>query len=183
MKNLITLLILLVTLNGYSQKKISSIEELREWNDRVDSVQTHFDSQNHIDSVLILLNEYRVQNGVNSLDLSESLCNVAELQAQYCADSLIVTHKQSDESLESSFKRGWLFGEYDVAGEIIAERSVKSMLLRGETISSSPINGFKNSKGHSYVMKKPEYVRCGISIIQSDTDKNRFFTVIVFSDK
>ncbi len=35
---------------------------------------------------------------------------------------------------------------------------------------------------HSYIMKKPNNVRCGISIIQSEKDKNKYFTVIVFSD-
>ena len=183
MKKLITLLLLLLSLSSYSQKKITSIEELRKWNKLVDSTQTHFNGEDNIDSVLILLNEYRVKNGVNTLKLSQSLCEVARIQSEYCAENLIVTHKQNEESLESCFKRGWKYNEYDVSGEVIAERSIKSMLLRDETIYSSPIEGLKLSKGHSFIMKKSEYVRCGISITQSDKDKNRYFTVIVFSEK
>ena len=47
-----------------------------------------------IDSVLILLNEYRVQNGINSLDLMKAYV-MWRVQAQYCADILMVTHKQT----------------------------------------------------------------------------------------
>jgi uncharacterized protein YkwD len=168
MKKLITLLLVLVSVSSYSQKKITSIEELREWNKLVDSTQTYFNGEDNLDSVLVLLNEYRVENGVNPLILT---------------DNLIVTHKQNEELLESCYQRGWKYGEYGVTGEVIAERSIRSMLLRDETIYSSPIEGLKLSKGHSYIMKKSEYIRCGISMIQSDKDKNRYFTVIVFSEK
>ena len=183
MKKLITLLLVIITSLGYSQKKITSIEALREWNKLVDSTQTYFNGEDNLDSVLVLLNEYRVENGVNPLILTKSLCNVAKIQSQYCSDNLIVTHKQNEELLESCYQRGWKYGEYGVTGEVIAERSIRSMLLRDETIYSSPIEGLKLSKGHSYIMKKSEYIRCGISMIQSDKDKNRYFTVIVFSEK
>jgi uncharacterized protein YkwD len=186
MKKLITLLLVLVSVGGYSQskyvKKITSLEELERFNDTIENIKTNFNGDNYVDSVLILLNEYRKSNGVEIVTISESLSNVAHLQSQYCADNLIVTHKQNEESLESSFKRGWLFGEYDVIGEIVIERNIKNTLIREETISESIIEGFKRSNGHSYIMKKPNNVRCGISIIQSEKDKNKYFTVIVFSD-
>jgi uncharacterized protein YkwD len=183
MKSLITLLLVIISSVCYSQKKISSIEELRKWNKLVDSTETYFNGKDNIDSVFILLNEYRAENEVRPLILTNSLCDVAKIQSQYCSDNLIVTHKQEDDLLESCYQRGWKYGEYAVTGEVIAERSIRSMLLKNETISSSPINGLKLSKGHSHIMKKPEYVKCGISIVQSDKDKNSYFTVIVFSEE
>ena len=183
MKSLITLLLVIIASVCYSQKKISSVDDLRKWNKLVDSTQSHFNGEDNIDSVLILLNNYRVENDVNTLILTESLCNVAKIQSKYCSDNLIVTHDQNDDLLSSCYQRGWKYGEYGVTGEVIAERSIRSMLLKNETVSSSPMNGLKLSKGHSYIMKKPEYVKCGISIIQSDKDKNSYFTVIVFSEE
>ena len=185
MKKLITLLLVLVSINSYTQnvyhKKFTSFDEIDKWNESLDSLKNNFNGDNYIDSVLILLNEYRKEVGVGELILSESLSKVAKLQSDYCNENSIVTHKQESEDLESSFKRGWKFGEYNVSGEVVYRRSLESSLFRNETPPHIIINSFKNSGGHSYVMKKPEYLRCGISIVQSTKNKDEYYTVIVFS--
>lgn len=186
MKNSILLIFVLVVTNIFSQKKITSSSELLEWKKKKeinDSLKISFNGEKHVDSVLILLNKYRIENGCNPLVLSDNLSKVAELQSKYCADNLMVTHEQEDESLYTPFDRGLKFNERDVMGEIVSECSIDLLILKNKTIPSSPIENFKKSSGHSGIMKDPTFKRCGISLVQSKEDKNRYYTVIVFSIK
>ena len=112
MKNSIFILILFLATNLLGQYKITSASELREFNKRKkmnDVLKSNFNGDNYVDSVLILLNEYRVENGVKPLELTENLSKVAKLQSQYCADNLIATHDQEDESLSDPYLRGLKF--------------------------------------------------------------------------
>lgn len=184
MKNILLILGLFLMTNLLGQHKITSISELNEWNARKktnDLLKVNFDGDSYIDSVLILLNEYRVENGVEPLILTDNLCKVAELQSQYCADNLILTHNQDDESLSSPFLRGLKFNERDVMGEVASECSIDMLSIKNKTVPSSPIENLKKSSSHSQIMRDGKYVSCGISLVQSKRDPNRYYTVIVFS--
>lgn len=186
MKNLILLFFVLTLTNFFSQKKITTSSELLEWKKKKeinDSLKISFNGEKYVDSVLILLNKYRIENGCNPLVLSDNLSKVAYLQSKYCADNLITTHDQEDESLSTPFDRGLKFNERDVMGEIVSECSIDLLILKNKTIPSSPIENFKKSSGHSGIMKDPSFKSCGISMVQSEEDKNRYYTVIVFSIK
>lgn len=166
------------TKEEYEQHKKARIIEIK----LEDSLKNNFNDKKHIDSVLILLNRYRKENNCNDLKLSENLCKVAELQSKYCADKLIVTHDQEEESLDTPFHRGFIYGEKEVSGEIVSETSISGIILRKRTIPSAPIENFKRSSAHSSIMKMQNFKRCGISITQSSLDKNKYYTVIVFSE-
>jgi uncharacterized protein YkwD len=184
MKNLLFILSLLLSSNLLGQYKITSASELQEFNKRKqmnNSLKTNFNGDEYVDSVLILLNDYRDNNGVGPLVLSENLCKVAKLQSQYCADNLIATHDQDDESLSDPYLRGLKFNERDVMGEVVAECSIDMLSIKNKTVMSSPIENLKLSVSHSSIMKDSKYVRCGISLVQSKKDPNRYYTVIVFS--
>jgi uncharacterized protein YkwD len=186
MKNSIFILTLFLATNLLGQHKITSASELREFNKRKqmnDVLKSNFNGDNYVDSVLILLNEYREDNGVGPLILSENLCYVAKLQSQYCADNLIATHDQEDESLNDPYLRGLKFNERDVMGEVVAECSIDMLSIKNKTVSVSPVENLISSSTHSSIMKDSKYVRCGISLIQSKKDPNRYYTVIVFSVK
>ncbi len=186
MKNSIFILTLFLATNLLGQYKITSASELREFNKRKqmnDVLKSNFNGDNYVDSVLILLNEYRVENGVKPLELTENLSKVAKLQSQYCADNLIATHDQEDESLSDPYLRGLKFNERDVLGEVVAECSIDMLSIKNKTVSVSPVDNLIASSAHSSIMKDAKYVRCGISLIQSKKDPNRYYTVIVFSVK
>jgi uncharacterized protein YkwD len=182
MKNSIFILTLFLATNLLGQYKITSASELREFNKRKqmnDVLKSNFNGDNYVDSVLILLNEYRVENGVKPLELTK----VAKLQSQYCADNLIATHDQEDESLSDPYLRGLKFNERDVMGEVVAECSIDMLSIKNKTVSVSPVENLIASSAHSSIMKDAKYVRCGISLVQSKKDPNRYYTVIVFSVK
>ena len=186
MKNLSLIFSLFLMTNLFGQHKITSMSELNEWNRKKhsnDTLKVNFNGENYIDSVLILLNEYRVENGADPLVLSENLCKVAKLQSQYCADNSIATHGQNDESLSNPFLRGLKFNERNVMGEVVAECAIDLLGVNNKTVSSSPIDNLKLSHDHSEIMRDGEYVSCGISMVQSKNDSNRYYTVIVFSTK
>jgi uncharacterized protein YkwD len=186
MKNSIFILTLFLATNLLGQYKITSASELREFNKRKqmnDVLKSNFNGDNYVDSVLILLNEYRVENGVKPLELTENLSKVAKLQSQYCADNLIATHDQEDESLSDPYLRGLKFNERDVMGEVVAECSIDMLSIKNKTVSVSPVENLIASSAHSSIMKDAKYVRCGISLVQSKKDPNRYYTVIVFSVK
>jgi uncharacterized protein YkwD len=184
MKNSIFILTLFLATNLLGQYKITSASELREFNKRKqmnDVLKSNFNGDNYVDSVLILLNEYRVENGVKPLELTENLSKVAKLQSQYCADNLIAAHDQEDESLSDPYLRGLKFNERDVMGEVVAECSIDMLSIKNKTVSVSPVENLIASSAHSSIMKDSKYVRCGISLVQSKKDPNRYYTVIVFS--
>lgn len=184
MKNLTLVFSFFLMTNLLGQHKITSASELREFNKRKqmnDILKSNFNGESYVDSVLFLLNEYRVENGVEPLILTGNLCKVAKLQSQYCADNLIATHNQDDESLSDPFLRGLKFNEKDVMGEVVAECSIDMLSIKNKTVSSSPVENLKTSSGHSQIMRDGKYVRCGISLVQSKKDSNRYYTVIVFS--
>jgi hypothetical protein len=68
-------------------------------------------------------------------------------------------------------------------GEVVAECSIDMLSIKNKTVSVSPVENLIASSAHSSIMKDAKYVRCGISLVQSKKDPNRYYTVIVFSVK
>ena len=188
MKKIILSISILLSGIAFSQEdqtvcKITTIEQLRCLNKYVGDLQTSFNGKDHVDSVLILLNEYRKEYNLKPIVLSESLCDVAAIQAQYCADNLICTHENTNIGSESLTDRAIQFKEYNVIGEIALQTSFMSNFATNETCCVHPIEMFKYSPGHANIMKNSKNKRCGISLIQSQKDTKKYFVVIVFSNK
>jgi hypothetical protein len=188
MKKIILVFSFLLSISVYGQitknNTITTMEELQVYKKRKlmnDSIRDYFNPNDHIDSVLIYLNNYRIKNNLNILKLDKVLCKVSDLQSKYCADNLILTHIQENEDFKSCFQRGLRFNEY-VDGEIAAECTFNGLTIREETVPSSPMLGFEQSKGHSFLMSQPTYKRCGISLMQSKKNKDIYYTIIVFSN-
>lgn len=175
---------LLIIIQLFGQRKITTMSELQEWNAKeksFNSLKMNFDGKDYIDSVLFFLNEYRIEYGANPIVLTENLCKVAQLQAQYCADNLILTHDQNDELLSSVFERGLKFNERNVMAEIAQEGHFDLLPFKNSTIPFFIIENFKSSRSHAQIMRDKEYMSCGISIIQSIKDTNLYYIIIVFS--
>ena len=66
-------------------------------------------------------------------------------------------------------------------GEIIIQGSIDLLIYQNRTIPSFIVENFKTSRSHSSIMRGDDYVRCGISLVQSKEDLNRYYAVIVFS--
>jgi uncharacterized protein YkwD len=147
----------------------------------IKSIQNNFDGSKYVDSVFILMNEYRVKNGLEPLKFCKNLSKVSDLQANYCSDNFTITHRQPDESMMTCFERGLKYNERLVTGEVIAENSVENAMIKKISFSNAPIELFKKSKSHSEIILYPIFVRCGISI-KHTTDKSKYYTVIVFSE-
>ena len=166
----------------YETVHFSSIDEMFEYVKFTDSLKSNFNPADHIDSVFILLNKYRVKQGVNPVEFDKNLCKVADIQAEYNATNDTVTHNNVD-SLNTIHKRGMQFGEYYVAAEVATVSGFTDAGLINKTISMLPMYNLQYSPAHAFIMKQPEYTRCGISLVQSKTDTNKFYTIIVFAIK
>jgi uncharacterized protein YkwD len=177
-----------LTLSGFvvGQDKepvqFNSIEEMLAYGKFTDSLKANFNAKDHIDSVFILLNEYRVSQGVDPVEFDKNLCKVADIQAEYNATNDIVTHDNVD-TLNTLRKRGMQFGEYYVAAEVATMNHIHALFLTKRSISSAPMYNLQYCTAHAFIMKQPEYTRCGISLVQSKTDTNKFYTIIVFAIK
>lgn len=185
MKNLL-IITLLITSNLFGQKNktITTLEGLKEYNKKAkyyDSLRDNFKPNNYIDSVLIYLNKYRIENNVQPLKLNDDLSKVAELQAKYCADKSILTHYQENEDYKDCYNRGLHFNEY-VGGEIALQHSFEWLTIDGGTIPLTTIESFKTSSAHSFLMRHENFKRCGISMVQSEKNKENFYVIIVFSE-
>ena len=185
MKNLL-IITLLITSNLFGQKNktITTLEGLKEYNKKAkyyDSLRDNFKPNNYIDSVLIYLNKYRIENNVQPLKLNDNLSKVAELQAKYCADKLILTHYQDNEEYKDWSNRGSALYE-SVSGEIALQHSFKWLTTDGGTIPLTTIELFKTSSAHSFLMRHENFKRCGISMVQSEKNKENFYVIIVFSE-
>lgn len=175
---------LLIISQLFGQRKITTLSELQEWNAKeksFDSLKKNFNGKDYIDSLLFFLNEYRIEYEANPIILTENLCKVAQLQAQYCADNLILTHDQSDEFLSNVFERGLIFNERNVIAEIAQEGHFDILPFKNGSIPFIIIENFKSSRGHAQIMRDEEYLSCGISLIQSKKDTNLYYIIIVFS--
>jgi len=177
-----------LTLSGFvvGQKpepvRFNSFDEFLVYKNFTDSLRDNFKEKNHIDSVFILLNQYRVKQGVKPVELDINLNNVANLQATYCAKNNIVTHRNND-TLNTLYQRGAQFDEYYIRAEVATMNHINALFLTKRSISSAPMYNLQYCTAHAFIMKQPEYTRCGISLVQSKTDTNKFYTIIVFAIK
>ena len=162
--------------------QFSSIDEMLAYGKFTDSLKSNFNAEDYIDSVFILLNEYRVDQGVDPVEFDKNLCKVADIQAEYNATNDIVTHDNVD-TLNTLRKRGIQFGEYYVAAEVATVSGFTDSGLSNRTIPMLPMYNLQYSTAHAFIMKQPEYTKCGISLVQSKTDTNKFYTIIVFAIK
>jgi uncharacterized protein YkwD len=167
---------------------LSSVEDMRKFRMEMkkedsikQSIKNNFVGSKYVDSVFILINEYRVKNGVEPLILSKNLSNVSDLQANYCSDNFTITHRQPDESMVTCLERGYKFNEKSVMGEVIALNIIENLIDKKIKFQNGPVDNFKKSPAHSEIILDPKFVRCGVSIKETK-DKSKFYTVIVFSE-
>jgi uncharacterized protein YkwD len=173
--SLITVSIVSQTTIKRLPEKTLTVEQLIEWSETSEKLINTFNGEDHVDSVLFYLNEYRTQLGLQFLTINDSLTKMALMQSTYCANELKLTHKYKSQSFKMT---EW--DRHGVKAEIISEDCVKSLYVFNETISNSIVNGFKKSYSHDLIMKNPYYTECGIALVLSAKDNNTYFTTIVF---
>jgi uncharacterized protein YkwD len=162
------------TINRLPDKTLT-FEQLMEWSETSEKLINTFNGEDHVDSVLFYLNEYRTQLGLQSLTINDSLTKMALMQSTYCANELKLTHKYKSQTFKMT---EW--DRHGVKAEIVASVKIKSLYIFNTTIPLTPINGFKSSYSHDLIMKHPDYTECGIALVLSAKDNNSYFTTIVF---
>ena len=107
---------------------------------------------------LIILNEYRAQNGAQPLAISEALTKAAFWHAYDMAEKGYFSH--TDSLGRSPFQRIRDCGYSQSAGENIAGAGIFST-------AQSVFNAWKNSPGHDQNMLRRQYGHIGIARISS----------------
>ena len=187
MKKIILLCAVLITNISFSQTKdtfhFKSGEEFLKHCDFVNSLRDSFYANKYTDSILIELNKYRVSKGLNQLELDSNLIATAELQAVHNAQYDICTHINKQQDIKTLRDRAIKCGTSNhIEAEIASQISLFLLGLSEKlTVSEEIIFNFKNSSAHNNIMLQDNIKKCGISIHQSQLNKNHLHTIIVFS--
>ena len=188
MKNLITLLILLVTLNGYSQtnpaklynksgeKHKTSYEEIKYTIELSNTV--NLDSLTK--EVYYIFNEYRRYVGVDTLIFDSILTKAAEIQSKYCLSIDKCTHSNENSDNETPIKRLKNVDKNNTlkfTGEICSIDKIFMAVNRKRSIDEDILDGYYSSLPHRKILEKDYSTKIGISIHKY---KDALYVVAVF---
>lgn len=127
------------------------------------------------DSVFSLTVKERTQHNIQSeIFMSQSLCEVARIQAEYILRTGTPTHTNPNPSLKSVQDRVKKYGYRGVAGENIAYLYYNNDTE--DSISKRAINGFMNSIGHRVTLLSGDEIK-------NLNDKTAYGQCILFDSK
>ena len=188
MKKLITLLLVLVTLNGYSQanpaklynesgeKRKTSYEEIK--------YAVELSNTLNLDSltkeVYYIFNEYRRYVGLDTLIFDSILTKAAEIQSKYCLSISESTHSNENTNYETPIKRLKNVDKNNTlkyTGEISSIKSIFVSVNRKRSISEDILDGFYTSLPHRKILEEDYSTKIGISIHRY---KDELYTIAVF---
>lgn len=122
-----------------------------------------------INEVLQYVNQYRKEVGLQPLQLSNKLNNVAKLRSKEMAESGIVEHIRPNGTECFS-----IFDEYGIKATSMGEN-----IAYGYQTAQSVTEAWKNSQGHYENMVKSSYKYIGIGLAESNGD---YFWTQLFSN-
>ena len=123
-------------------------------------------SQTELDyTILKKLNEYRKENGLNTLVWSDKAFKASEHHSKYMDEKGKLTHHE-DSPTPSLNSRMWQYGitNYVIGGEICCLACTYEVTSI-DSIAIIILDAWKNSKGHNEIMLNPKYEFAGSSCL------------------
>ena len=148
MKNLITLLIVLLSISGYSQSNLDML-------------------------VFNKINEYRESKGLVSLVWDNKTFNASKHHTKYLVKNKVVGHTEKNNTPTSKSRLkyyGVNFGYGGYSGENCAKViiGITKEYSSDDYLSSEIVDGWKNSPPHNKTMLGKNYTYGGVSCIKDD---------------
>ena len=130
------------------------------------------------EELIKLINDYRVENGLNKLERHPLLDSAARYQATYMSKIGESTHQNSTKDMETSTKRVTKF--MGKTSKFIAENSgnfsiYMSCVRENITVSERNFNGWRDSHYHNQILLSNEVNHIGLSLVR---DGDRIYTVM-----
>ena len=123
-------------------------------------------SQTELDyTILKKLNEYRKENGLNTLVWSDKAFKASEHHSKYMDEKGKLTHHE-DSPTPSLNSRMWQYGitNYVIGGEICCLACTYEVTSI-DSVAIIILDAWKNSKGHNEIMLNPKYEFAGSSCL------------------
>lgn len=122
-----------------------------------DTEQSYPVDSSYANQVLSLVNQYRAQNGLGALTLSDELSNVAQAKAQDMKNNNYFSHNSP--TYGTPFEMMQSFGvTYRTAGENIA---------MGYSSPAAVVEGWMNSEGHRANILNGSFTQMGLGYVSS----------------
>ena len=182
MKNLMLVLVLLVSGLGYSQKpsKVTQLPTItKKVRDSLKKIAAQPIDLSVVEVELIeMINDYRVENGLNRLERHPLLDSSARFQSTYMSSIGESTHKNSTKGMETTGKRVTKF--MGKTSKYIAENSGNFSIYMGcirqnRSISERNFDGWRESHYHNLILLSKEVNYIGLSLVR---DGDRIYTVM-----
>ena len=172
MKNLVLVLVLLVSNSLLSQNSLhDTILEQPHRNDTI--TEELFDAET-INSIMIeLINNYRVENGLNPLMVDTTLMRLSNNHAKWMATTRIYCHVSDKRTPNHTDHR-----KYNFAENIMRYNTI--MWDTHFTISDAAVGSWLGSPGHLYNILDPSHKYIGAGSFQKMTpegQKGEYFVV------
>ena len=172
MKNLMLVLVLLVSGLGYSQKpsKVTQLPTItKKVRDSLKKIAAQPIDLSVVEVELIeMINDYRVENGLHPLERHPLLDSAARFQSTYMCSVDDATHYNPEKGMENSDKRVTKFmgktSKYIV--ENSSNRSIYLSLRQNQELVENIFNGWRNSVGHNKVLLYPYTNLIGLSLVR-----------------
>ena len=117
---------------------------------RIDNTVVNYENE-----VIRLVNEIRVQNGLNPLTADWELSRVARYKSQDMKDNSYFSHNSP--TYGSPFDMIKNFG--------ISYRRAAENIARGQKTPQAVVNGWMNSSGHRANILNPSYIKIGVGYV------------------
>ena len=116
--------------------------------------------------ILILVNDYRLENGLNALEKLNIISTVAETHTHYMVEVGKVNHDNFPERHEKLVKNA-------------DAKSVGENVAYGYSSAESVVNAWIQSEGHREIIEDPEYTHFGISTETDENGRNYFTHIFI----
>jgi uncharacterized protein YkwD len=143
MRQLITLLLVILTLNGYSQTELDKL-------------------------VFEKINTYRLSKGLSPLKWDDKTFNASKHHTEYQVKNKIVGHNEKNNTPSPKSRLDYYGVDYFYTGENCAKViiGITEKYSNDEYLSSEIVDGWKNSPYHNKIMLGENYKFGGVSCIK-----------------
>lgn len=140
-----------------------------------------------VDSLEILLlqgiNQYRIENGLDSLDSHEILVKAAEHHAEYMAGNEKADPDEGKRKYRNTGKRVVAYGGTSKADELIFSQTIQKgkSTLSARAVAATCINKWKTSKKERLLLLSPNYVFAGPGVLADEKGKKAYISIVLGS--